>query len=280
MLQIGNLKKAEEILRNYLYKGDFSKPMVLAGWDEMGKRVFINKIAKGIDKEVFLLNYTLIDTKDISKISDDIIQEYSVKREIPVVILIDIMTDGFLRKVLQNNIDILLIRTNLQEFKTWVDIENSSLQLDPMTIVYEEEFLKQEERKNKKKEEIIQDIRLKLSATFLDIEKEPFLEYFNEEIKKLYTAEFALFISKEDIKDDWEYVTEVVEDGVNEIEKYLKSDIFANLIYPDLSQEEELETKKTYKEQEEKNREKIKKDKEALLETFNKYKSLVEKSFF
>ena len=280
MLKIGNLKKAEEILRSYFYKGDFSKPMVFAGWDELGKRAFINKIAKDINKDVHLLSYTISDTRDISKISDDIIQEYSVKREIPVVILIDIMTDGFLRKVLQNNIDILLIRTNLQEFKTWVDIENSSLQLDPMTIVYEEEFLKQEERKNKKKEEIIQDIRLKIPATFLDIEKEPFLEYFKEEIKKLYTAEFALFISKEDIKDDWEYVTEVVEDGVNEIEKYLKSDIFANLIYPDLSQEEELETKKSYKEQEEKKREKIKKDKEALLETLNKYKSLVEKSFF
>lgn len=123
MLRIGNFKETEKVLREYIENGNYSQSFIIVGWDGIGKRALVEKVAKDQINDPPLGEYSFLNRDKIPEESYDIFRISTITRVIPSVVSVDIIYESDIRVLLKAGLSVNLMRFDVDEWLEWAESE-------------------------------------------------------------------------------------------------------------------------------------------------------------
>lgn len=231
MLKIGNFKKTQKALEEYISLGDYSQSFVIAGWNSIGKTALLKEVAKGLEEDLGFCSFSLENNDYYSQL-DEIIGFATKKREKPTVALININLEGRLRSLLDSGIKIHLMKFEVNEWLEWATAGQNNSFL-PNIESKMTDFIKS--NPEKAHPNIVQERGLHVYLNngideLIDILKQDSLEIENisdirHALNNIYTSYHSAFILKESILKDWEKIGETFSSIQSKLDPTLKTEI-------------------------------------------------------
>ena len=205
-LIIGTFKETEKALREYLDKETFSQSFIIAGWNGIGKRALVEKVAKDQIDDLPLGEFSFLNRNDIPDITDDIYTMATKPYTVGTVIKVDINYDSDIRLLLKSGLKVHLMKFDVSEWLLWAksineDGKSSNIDSHIIDMIVSNHSLAHSniEKFNKIEEKYLNPTLNQVIRGF----KENFILNLPIVLENYYKNCLSAYISKKDVEPQW-----------------------------------------------------------------------------